>query len=54
MAAIASNFDAKVIKNTGWSLIIYFPQTSDSSNICAFQVVIECGVTMMAANEVIK
>jgi len=54
MAAIARNFNAKIIKNTGTSLIIYFPQTSDSSNISAFQAVIECGVTMLAANDVIN
>ena len=54
MAAIARNFNAKIIKNTGTSLIFYFPQTSDSSNISAFQAVIECGVTMMAANDVIN
>jgi len=54
MAAIARNFNAKIIKNTGTSLIFYFPKTSDSSNISAFQAVIECGVTMMAANDVIN
>jgi two-component system, OmpR family, response regulator ChvI len=54
MAAIARNFSAKIIKNTGTGLIIYFPQTYDSSNISAFQTVIECGVTMMAANDAIN
>jgi CheY-like chemotaxis protein len=46
MAAIARNFGAKVIKNTGTSLVYYFPKTSKD--------VIECGVTMMAANKVIN
>ena len=46
MAAIARNFDAKVIKNTGTSLIYYFPKTSDSSNLSAFRDVLECGITM--------
>jgi two-component system response regulator ChvI len=54
MAAIARNFSAKIIKNTGTGLIIYFPHTSDSSNLSAFQTAIECGVTMMAANYVIN
>jgi two-component system, OmpR family, response regulator ChvI len=54
IAAIARNFSAKVIKNTGTSLIFYFPKTSDSSNIAAFRDVIDCGITMMAANNVIN
>ena len=54
MAAIARNFDAKVIKNTGTSLIYYFPKTSGSSNLSAFNDVIECGVTMMVANKIIN
>ena len=54
MAAIARNFDAKVIKNTGTSLIYYFPKTSDSSNLSAFKDVIECGITMMTANKTIN
>ena len=54
MAAIARNFDAKVIKNTGMSLVYYFPKTSDSNTPTAFRDVIECGITMMAANKVIN
>jgi two-component system, OmpR family, response regulator ChvI len=54
MAAIARNFDAKVIKNTGTSLVYYFPKTSDSYTLSAFRDVIECGITMMAANKVIN
>ncbi len=54
MAAIARNFDAKIIKNTGISLVYYFPKTSDSSNLSAFKDVVECGVTMMMANKVIN
>jgi hypothetical protein len=30
IAAIARNFGAKIIKNTGDGLIYYFPQTADS------------------------
>ena len=47
-AAIARNFGAEVIKNTGTSLIYYFPKTSNPSNLAAFKDVIECGITMMA------
>ena len=54
MAAIARNFDAKVIKNTGTSLVYCFPKTSNSYTLSAFKDVIECGVTMMAANKVIN
>src|SRR5918911_5069702 len=54
MAAIARNFDAKIIKNTGTSLIYYFPKTSNPRNLAVFKDVIECGVTMMTANKVIN
>jgi two-component system response regulator ChvI len=54
MAAIARNFDAKVIKNTGTSLIYYFPKTSNPRNSAAFKDVIECGITTMVANKVIN
>ena len=54
MAAIARNFDAKVIKNTGTSLVYYFPKTSNSYTLSAFKEVIECGITMTAANKVIN
>ena len=54
MAAIARNFDAKIIKNTGTSLIYYFPKTSNPRNLAVFIDVIECSVTMMTANKVIN
>ena len=54
MAAIARDFGANVIKNTGDSLIYYFPRTSDSTNISAFKGVIECGMTMIAVNPTIN
>jgi two-component system, OmpR family, response regulator ChvI len=54
MAAIARSFDAKIIKNTNTSLLFYFPKTSDSTNKSAFRGVIECGITMIAANDVIN
>src|ERR687885_2419391 len=54
MAALARSFSAKVIKNTGTSLVYCFPKTSNSYTLSAFKDVIECGVTMMAANKVIN
>ena len=53
MAAIARNFGAKIIKNTGTSLVYFFPKTS-SDNKSAFRDVLECGITMIAASDVIN
>jgi DNA-binding response OmpR family regulator len=44
MAAIARNFDAKIIKNTGTSLVYYFPKTSNFCSLSVFRDVIECGI----------
>jgi class 3 adenylate cyclase len=54
MAAIARDFNSNIIKNTGDSLIFYFPETSDSANISAFKAVLECGLTMIAVNPIIN
>ena len=70
MAAIARNFSAKIIKNTGTSLIYYFPKTSSPSPLSltsdssfttnnnniesAFKDVLECGITMIAASDIIN
>jgi hypothetical protein len=70
MAAIARNFSAKIIKNTGTSLIYYFPKTSSLSPLSltsdssfttnnnniesAFKDVLECGITMIAASDIIN
>lgn len=54
ISLIAANFDAKVIKTAGDSVIFYFPQTSDVSNLTAFKNVIECGFTMIAAHSPIN
>jgi two-component system, OmpR family, response regulator ChvI len=54
MAAIARNFGAKIIKNTGTSLVYFFPKTSDSAHKSAFIDVIECGITMITASDVIN
>ena len=55
MAAIARNFGANIIKNTGDSLIYYFPKTADSSNnMSAFKSVFECGFTMISVNPIVN
>ena len=55
MAAIARNFGANIIKNTGDSLIYYFPKTADSSNkMSAFKNVFECGLTMISVNQIVN
>jgi CheY-like chemotaxis protein len=54
MSTIATNFGAKIVKNITDGLIIYFPQTSNSTDYSAFKDVIECGITMLAAGDVIN
>ena len=54
MAAISRNL-AKIIKNTGTSLVYFFPKTSSTGdNQSAFRDVLECGITMIAASDVIN
>jgi two-component system, OmpR family, response regulator ChvI len=66
-AVIARNFNAKIIKNTASSLVFYFPKTSTISLASspnndngtntyepAFRDVLECGITMIAASDVIN
>ena len=54
MAAIARDFNSVIIKNTGDSLIYYFPETSDSGNMSAFKPVLQCGLTMIAVHPMIN
>ena len=67
MAAISKYFNAKIIKNTTSSLIFYFPKTSrmsldssfatDNSNNTydpAFRDVMECGIIMIAAGDILN
>jgi class 3 adenylate cyclase len=57
MAAIARDFDGTIIKNTGDSLIFYFPKTiGPTSNIKIIDLknVFECGLTMIAVNPTIN
>jgi two-component system response regulator ChvI len=54
MSNIARRFGAKIVKNITDGLIMYFPRTSNSIDDSAFKNVIECGITMLAAGDVIK
>jgi CheY-like chemotaxis protein len=54
MSNIARNFGAKIIKNVRNCLIIYFPRTSNLLDFPAFADVIECGLTMLAAESAIN
>jgi class 3 adenylate cyclase len=56
MAAIIRDFNANIIKNTGDSLLYYFPETSNNSadDISAFKEVFECGLTMVEAITIIN
>ena len=56
MAAIIRDFNATIIKNTGDSLLYYFPKTSNNSadDISAFKEVFECGLTMIEASPIIN
>jgi two-component system, OmpR family, response regulator ChvI len=54
MSAIARDFNSTIIKNTGDSIIYYFPDTSDSANVSAFKRVLECGLTKIAVNPIIN
>jgi two-component system, OmpR family, response regulator ChvI len=56
MAAIIRDFDATIIKNTGDSLIYYFPKTTGrlANNISSFGSVFECGLTMISVNPIIN
>ena len=54
MSTMTRNFGAKTVKDSQDSLIIYFPQTSNSTDDSAFKDVIECGITMLAAGDVIN
>ena len=55
MAAIIRDFNATIIKNTGDSLLYYFPKTSNSADdISAFKEVFECGLTIIEASPIIN
>jgi hypothetical protein len=56
MAAIIRDFNATIIKNTGDSLLYYFPEILNNSagDISVFKEVFECGLTMMEASTIIN
>ena len=57
MAAIIRNFDGTIIKNTGDSLIYYFPKTMGhvgDGNVTNIKNVFECGLTMIAVHPIIN
>jgi two-component system, OmpR family, response regulator ChvI len=60
MAAIIRDFNATIVKNTGDSLLYYFPETSNNSavdddyDISVFKEIFECGLTMVEASTIIN
>jgi two-component system response regulator ChvI len=54
MTTIAKNYNARIIKNVGDCLIFYFPDTSNNSNLLAFEDVLRCGMTMVNAHRLIN
>jgi class 3 adenylate cyclase len=61
MAAIVRNFDGTIIKNTGDSLIYYFPKTMGhvtghvtDGNVTNIKNVFECGLTMLAVHPIMN
>lgn len=54
MASIIKNYNGKVIKNAGDCLIYYFPKTVNSTNVLSFQDVLDCGLAMIEANNILN
>lgn len=54
MASIIKIHNGKAIKNSGDSLLYYFPKTSDSDNEKAFEDVLNCGLAMINENKKLK
>ena len=54
VAKIAKSFDARIIKNAGDCLIYYFPKTSVLTDTFAFKQVLECGLTVLDARQIIN
>lgn len=55
MATIIKNFNGKIVKNAGDCLIYYFPEAADLEfNPSKLKDVLECGMTMIAAYDVIN
>lgn len=54
LAVIARNFGAKIVKNVGDSLIIYFPDSLDSTNKDTWSDILDCLLALMDARPVIN
>ena len=51
MTSIIKNHNGRVVKNSGDSLLYYFPRTVNQGNNIDFQDVIECGLSMIDAKD---
>ncbi|WP_458743491.1 response regulator [Candidatus Nitrosocosmicus sp. T] len=51
MTSIIKQHNGKVVKNSGDSLLYYFPRTVNQGNYIDFQDVIECGLSMIDAKD---
>jgi two-component system, OmpR family, response regulator ChvI len=54
MAVLVKHYGAKIVKNVGDALILYFPGTLDARDETAFQNVLECLTTMLVARNIIN
>lgn len=54
IATIAKNFNASIIKNAGDCLMYYFPVNPDSINPQIFKDVLDCGITIISARDIIN
>jgi adenylate cyclase len=54
LSDIVSKFGGRVIKHVGDALIIYFPATYDPTNREAFQLTLDCAMTMLDSRCVIN
>lgn len=54
MANLASSHNGKIVKNAGYCLIFYFPETSDSANETVFNEMFKCFTTMTLARGIIN
>lgn len=54
IATIVKHFDANVIENSGYAVIFYFPNTSNSYDALAFNDVLECCFATVSAPEFIN
>ncbi len=54
MASIIKKYNGKVIKNAGDCLIYYFPKTVNFTNVSSFQDVLDCGLALIEANNILN